>query len=56
MFDDEKLVPDLIKWRKENGASFSIDDWTNYNGNISLAIGYSLIFGLNLKFMMVVSF
>ena len=44
MFDDEKLIPDLINWRKKNGASFSIDDWTSCNGNISLAICYSNLF------------
>jgi hypothetical protein len=44
MNKDEKLIPDLIKWRELNGQDFTINDWTSSEGNIKLAIGYSFVF------------
>ncbi len=44
MNKDEKLIPDLKEWRRLNGEDFSIDSWTSFEGNIKLAIGYSLMF------------
>lgn len=44
MNNDEKLIPDLIEWRKYNGVDFSIEDWMVSEGNIRLTIAYSLLF------------
>lgn len=44
MIEAEKLIPDLIEWRKLNGQNFSIESWTSIEGNMNLAIGFSFIF------------
>ncbi|WP_028972888.1 hypothetical protein [Spirochaeta cellobiosiphila] len=47
MIDEEKLIPELKSWKKENGDDFDISDWTRCEGNIQLAIGYSFMFWPN---------
>lgn len=44
MKEDETLIPDLKKYRSLNGSDFSIDAWTEIEGNIKLAIGYTSLF------------
>ncbi len=44
MNEDEKLIPELKEWRKLNGPQFNIDNWTEIEGNIKFAIGYSNLF------------
>lgn len=42
--NEEKLIPELSDWKKLNGDQFSIEDWIVGEGNIKLAIGYSILF------------
>lgn len=44
MTNQHKLVPDLKDWKKANGEMFDLQDWIACEGNIRLAIGYSVIF------------
>jgi len=36
--DDEKLIPDLSNWRKNNGKDCSIEDWVVGEGNVNLQL------------------
>jgi hypothetical protein len=44
MNEYEKLIPELTEWKKRNGSQFNIETWTEIEGNIKLAIGYSNLF------------
>lgn len=44
MTNEHTLVPELKDWKKENGEKFDLQDWIACEGNIRLAIGYSVIF------------
>ena len=44
MIDELKLIPELKDWKKENGQGFDIRDWVSCEGDIKMAIGYSVIF------------
>ena len=44
MIDQEKLIPEIRDWRASNGQEFDIENWIAIEGNIKLAIGYTLIF------------
>lgn len=43
MKNDEKLIPELTEWRKNNGNEFSIEDWIICEGNVKFLIAYSLL-------------
>ena len=44
MTNEQKLIPELKDWKKENGEDFDLQDWVVCEGNIRLAIGYSAIY------------
>jgi len=44
MNEEENLIPDLKNWKRQDGKTFSIDDWIISEGNVSFAIGYSYLF------------
>ena len=44
MIHEEKLIPEIRDWKVSNGQQFDIEDWIAIEGNIKLAIGYSIVF------------
>jgi hypothetical protein len=44
MIDRVKLIPEIKDWQNQDRQDFGVEDWIAIEGNVKLAIGYSLIF------------